>query len=61
MKTISNRALNLQEGQTGSVESCSALSKQQISVKKLQDGIKNDSQSSVLIEVFSWMSYSHSQ
>ena len=58
---ISNRALNLQEGHIGSVESCSPLSKQQISVKNYKMGIKNDSQSSVLREVFSWMSYSHSQ
>lgn len=61
MKTISNPALNLQEGQIGSVEGCSPLSKQQISVKNYKMGIKNDSQSSVLREVFSWMSYSHSQ
>ena len=61
MKTISNPALNLQEGQIGSVESRSPLSKQQISVKNYKMGIKNDSQSSVLREVFSWMSYSHSQ
>lgn len=61
MKTISNPALNLQEGQIGSVESCSPLSKQQISVKNYKMEIKNDSQSSVLREVFSWMSYSHSQ
>ena len=40
VKTISNPALDLQDGQIGGVESCSPLSKQQVNVKNYKMGLK---------------------